>query len=495
MKILALNPPFLKGFSRESRSPAVAKSGTFYYPMWLAYSVGYLEKSGHEVLFLDAPGAQLNLDQVLEKTLAFGPDLAIIDTSTPSIYSDIETAVALKKAVPGLFTVLVGVHVSALPAETLGLSERLDAVAFGEYDETLLDLAEKLSEGRFDERLRSIKGLAFRSSSGAVVKNAPRPFITDLDAFPLVSGVYKKHLDISPYFYGHSLYPLVVIMTGRGCPFRCTYCVVPQVLQGHTYRKRSIASIGEEFRYIRDNFPEVKEIMIEDDTLTADKNRCRELSRELIDNHLTSIPWSANSRADVDYETMVLMKKAGCRLFCVGFESGEQAVLDSIQKGTNIETIRHFVKDAKRAGIMIHGCFMVGNRGETPATLEKTLRFAKELNPDTAQFYPIMVYPGTSDFAYFKGKGWIVSNNFREWITPEGLHSSTVSNPDLPYEALVAFCDRARREFYLRPRYLFFKALQGLRHPYEAQRNLKAFSKFWGYLFKGRKPDVPAPAR
>ena len=108
MKILALNPPFLKGFSRESRSPAVAKSGTFYYPMWLAYSVGYLEKSGHEVLFLDAPGAQLNLDQVLEKTLAFGPDLAIIDTSTPSIYSDIETAVALKKAVPGLFTVLVG---------------------------------------------------------------------------------------------------------------------------------------------------------------------------------------------------------------------------------------------------------------------------------------------------------------------------------------------------------------------------------------------------
>jgi radical SAM superfamily enzyme YgiQ (UPF0313 family) len=184
------------------------------------------------------------------------------------------------------------------------------------------------------------------------------------------------------------------------------------------------------------------------------------------------------------------MRKAGCRLFCVGFESGEQAILDNIQKGTNIETIRRFVKDAKRARIMIHGCFMVGNRGETPATLRKTLQFAKELNPDTAQFFPIMVYPGTSDFAYFQEKGWIVTDDFRKWISPEGLHSSTVSNPEMPYETLVEFCDRARREFYLRPRYIIFKILQGIRHPKEAKRNLKAFSKFWGYLFKKSKPDV-----
>jgi anaerobic magnesium-protoporphyrin IX monomethyl ester cyclase len=484
MKILALNPPFLKGFSRESRSPAVAKSGTFYYPMWLAYAVGYLEKSGHEVLFIDAPAAQLTLDQVLKKAIAFAPDLAMIDTSTPSIYADVETAVTLKKHLDNLFTVLVGVHVSALPAETLALNNQLDAVAFGEYDKTLADLAEKLSIGRTDELLGSIAGLAFHSSNGAIVKNSPRPFLTELDDFPLVSSVYKKHLDIKPYFYGHSLYPLIVIMTGRGCPFHCTYCVVPQVLQGHAYRKRSIASIVAEFKYIKDNFPEVKEIMIEDDTLTADKSRCRELSRELIDKKLISIPWSANSRADVDYETMVLMKKAGCRLFCVGFESGEQAILDNIQKGTDLETIRRFVKDAKRAGIMIHGCFMVGNRGETKATLEKTLQFAKELNPDTAQFYPIMVYPGTSDFSYFHEKGWIVTDDFRKWISPEGLHSSTVSNPDLPYEILVKFCDRARREFFLRPRYIVFKIIQGIRHPNEGQRNIKAFLKIWSYLFK-----------
>jgi anaerobic magnesium-protoporphyrin IX monomethyl ester cyclase len=491
MKILVLNPPFLEKFSRESRSPAIAKSGTLYYPMWLAYAVGYLEKKGHDVLLLDAPATGLTMNDVAGKVEEFSPRLAVLGTSTPSIYSDVETGKTLKLRVPGLFVVLVGVHVSALPKETLELNREIDAVAFGEYDATLADVAKKLESAKNDEILRSIAGLAFRTSDGAVVQNEPRPFIEQLDDFPFVSGVYKKHLDIRPYFYGHSLHPLVVIMTGRGCPFHCTYCVVPQVLQGHKYRKRSIESIVGEFAFIRNNFSEVKEIMIEDDTLTADKDRCAELSRMLIKERLTSIPWSANSRADVDYPTMRLMKSAGCRLFCVGFESGDQSILNNIRKGTKIDLIDRFVKDSKRAGILIHGCFMVGNRGETPETLETTLAFAKRLNPDTAQFFPIMVYPGTSDYSYFKDKGWIVSQNFRDWITPEGLHSSTVSNPDLPYERLVRFCDRARREFYLRPKYLIFKLFQSLRHPSEAKRTLKSFSTFRSYLFK--RTSVAAP--
>jgi anaerobic magnesium-protoporphyrin IX monomethyl ester cyclase len=488
MKLLALNPPFLNKFSRESRSPAIARSGTLYYPMWLAYAVGYLEKLGHEVLLLDAPAHNLSIDDVLRKVKDFNPHMAFLGTSTPSIYSDIETGVMLKRSIPHLFIVLVGVHVSALPLETLELSKEIDGVAFGEYDATLAEIAQKLTNSKDDETLRSIPGLAFRASDGSIIKNAQRPFIENLDDFPFVSNVYKNHLDITPYFYGHSLHPLVVIMTGRGCPFQCTYCVIPQVLQGHKYRKRSIPNIVEEFAFIRDNFPGIKEIMIEDDTLTADKERCAELSRSLIREGLTSIPWSANSRADVDYQTMKLMKSAGCRLFCVGFESGDQTILNNIRKGTKIDIIERFVKDAKRAGIMIHGCFMVGNRGETPETLKTTLAFAKKLNPDTAQFFPIMVYPGTSDYSYFMEKGWIVSHNFREWITPEGLHSSTVSNPALPYERLVEFCDNARREFYLRPRYLLYKLFQSIRHPSEAKRTLKSFATFRGYLFRRSSP-------
>lgn len=483
MRIVTINPPFFPKYSRESRSPAVAKSGTLYYPMWLAYATGYLEKAGHDVTLIDAPAQCLDSETLIPKIQEMKPDLIVLDTSTPSIYSDVEFGEALKKALPSVFIILVGVHVSALPVETLQISPLIDAVAFGEYDATLVELASKMSSGTKDEAmLRCIQGLAFRTEKGELVKNESRPFIQDLDDIPMVSSVYKKHLDISPYFYGHSRYPIIVIVTGRGCPFHCTYCVLPQTMQGHQYRKRSIKSIVDEFRYITENFKDVQEIMIEDDTLTADKHRCREFSQALIDAKLNRIPWSANSRADVDYETMKIMKKAGCRLFCVGFESGDQTILDNIKKGTNLTKIRMFVKDAKRAGILVHGCFMVGNRGETKDTLCKTLRFAKELNPDTAQFYPIMVYPGTSDFQYFEEKGWIISHDFRKWLTDDGLHSSVVSNPDLTYDELVAFCDHARRTFYLRPRYILSKLVQTVTQPSEGKRIVKNFQTFFKYL-------------
>jgi len=509
MKILALNPPFLPKYSRESRSPAVAKSGTLYYPMWLCYAVGYLEKAGHEVILIDAPAAGMSAEEVIRAVREFEPEIAILDTSTPSIYGDIAVGEELKRVFPDIFIVLVGVHVSALPTETLALSQKIDAVAFGEYDETLVELAgtlSKLSEVNTDnpagtddtstqttkeepiapknDALSAVRGLAYRDGAGQIHKNEARPHIEDLDDIPFVTEVYHKFLDITPYFYGHSRHPLVVIVTGRGCPFQCTYCVLPQTMQGHKYRKRSTESIVQEFLYIRDNFPNVKEIMIEDDTLTADRKRCRELAEALIATGGHRIPWSANSRADVDYETMCLMRKAGCRLFCVGFESGDQTILDNIKKSITLEKITTFIHDAKRAGILVHGCFMVGNRGETKETLETTLRFAKELNPDTAQFYPIMVYPGTSDYEYFGEKGWIVTNDFRKWLTEDGLHSSVVSNPDLSYEELVAFCDRARREFYLRPTYIFAKFKQMITSPGEAKRIIKAAWTFFRYLLQ-----------
>ena len=108
MRIAAINPPFLPKFSRESRSPAVTKSGTLYYPMWLAYAVGNLEKHGHEVLFLDAPAQGMGLEEVKTKVISFAPHMAVFDTSTPSIYNDIKAAVEIKAALTDLFVVLDG---------------------------------------------------------------------------------------------------------------------------------------------------------------------------------------------------------------------------------------------------------------------------------------------------------------------------------------------------------------------------------------------------
>jgi radical SAM superfamily enzyme YgiQ (UPF0313 family) len=479
MKILALNPPFHPRYSREQRSPAVTKSGTLYYPMWLAYAVGLLEKHGYPIMFIDAAARCIGMEKVLARCRSFQPDVVLLDTSTPSIHNDAAVASDLKTNFPDAFIAMVGVHVSALPQKTLEEAPAVDAVAVGEYEHTVLEMVRAL-ENR--EGLETVKGLAHKSGDRVLV-NPRREYLQDLDSLPFVSSVYKKHLDHTRYFYSHSKHPIVTIITGRGCPFRCTYCVYPQVMHGRKYRPRAVEKVAEEFAYIHENFPDVREIMIEDDTLTLNRGRSRALARALIDRGLNRVPWSANSRADLDYETMALLKRAGCRLFCVGYESGNQEILNNIRKGTSLDRIRAFARDARRAGIMVHGCFMVGNRGETRATLEQTLRFALELEPDTVQFFPIMVYPGTEDYDWNREKGHLVSEDFSTWVTPAGLHNSVVSNPDLTYETLVDFCDAARRKYYLRPKYILRKLLQSIRDPWEAKRNLKAFHRFFRHLF------------
>jgi len=482
MNILILNPPFLPKFSREQRSPAVTKSGTLYYPMWLAYATGVLEEEGFDVRLVDAPAQGKGPGDVIDLVRDFQPAMAVIDTSTPSIYNDVAIAARIKEIVPGCTTVLVGPHVSALPEETLGLDPAIDVIARGEYDYTLRDLARAVEKGTDFE---SVQGITFRRD-GKILRTQDRPLIDDLDQLPLVSKVYQKHLHVRDYFYAICQHPEVTIITGRGCPHHCTYCVYPQTFQGRRYRARSPESVLEEFEYITRTFPFVKEIFIEDDTFTVERNRCREICRRLIQAGIR-ISWTANSRADVDFETLKLMKQAGCRLLCVGVESGNQQVLNNIKKGMSLKRIRRFFRDAKRAGILVHGCFLVGNRGDNRQTLEETLSFAKELNPDTAQFFPLMVYPGTEAYQWAKKENNVLTEDFSQWVTKEGLHNCVVKMSDLTNADLVAFCDRARREFYLRPGYVVWKLRQVIFHPSEFKRTAKSLKTFVKYLFRGTK--------
>jgi len=478
MKILTLNPPFFRKFSREQRSPAVTKSGTLYYPMWLAYATGVLEEEGFEVRLVDAPAQGQSLEDVIRLVKDFHPDMAVIDTSTPSIYNDIKVTAEIKGMCPNCTTVLVGPHVSALPEETLRLDAAIDVIAREEYDHTLRDLANILKK---QGDLQDVPGITYQRN-GKIYHTPDRPFIENLDRIPFVSKVYARHLNIKDYFYAICQYPEVTIITGRGCPHRCTYCVYPQIFQGRRYRTRSPENVVEEFLYIAEIFPFVKEIFIEDDTFTVDRKRCQEICQGLI-KEKNRISWTANSRADVDFETLRLMKEAGCRLLCIGVESGNQDVLNNIKKGLSLSRIKGFFKDAKKAGILLHGCFLVGNRGENLHTLEETLKFAKELNPDTAQFFPLMIYPGTEAYQWAKDGNLIQTEDFSQWLTAEGLHHCVVNLPGLTNEQLVAFCDRARREFYLRYRYFSWKLKQVLRHPSELKRTAKSFKTFYRYLF------------
>lgn len=480
MNVLFLNPPFIGKFSREQRSPAVTKSGTIYFPMWLAYAAGYVESQGFEIDLVDAPAGGASLEQVLEHARKFQPAVAVVATSTPSIVSDVAAAARLIADSPALKVILVGTHVSVLDRESLDLDRAIFAVARREYEETVLQACRAIRDGGDPAE---VAGLTWRRSDGEIVRNPDRPFLDDLDHLPFVARTYHKFLDFRNYFSSIARYPQVTIITGRGCPYGCQFCVYPQTQMGRGYRFRDIELVLDEIAYILENFPGLQELFFEDDTLTAHPQRCREFCRRILERGL-KFSWTANSRADIDAETLTAMKSAGCRLICVGVESGSQAILDRIGKGITLEQIGTFFRDARRIGILIHGCFMVGNPGETRETMEATLRFAERLNPDTAQFFPIMVYPGTKTYDWARENGYLETNDFTRWLTPDGLHNCVVSTADLSSAELVRFCNRARRHFYFRPGYLFSKIKQMLVSPEERRRTFKSAMTFKNYVFR-----------
>lgn len=490
MKVLFLNPPFHPRFSRESRSPAVAKSDTLYYPKWLSYATGVALQNGHEADLVDAPAWEVNTRYIIDRIRQKGIEAVVCDTSTPSIVNDLRVVQELRQQLPALPVCMVGRHVSVLAEQTLRSAPYLDYVAVREYEYTVRDWLAALASGA---SMENVDGLVWRNRRGEIVRNKPRASIENLDELPFVTEVYKRYLRIEDYFYGHSLHPLVVFDTSRGCPFQCSFCVYPQTFSGHIMRYRSVANVADEFDFVARELPQVRTVMLEDDTFIINRHRTLDLANELI-RRGNRIPFDSNCRADIggDVELLKTLHQAGARLFCVGFESGDDTVLKHMKKSLKLSKADAFVDACRQAGIMVHGCFMVGNLNETHETMEQTLTLAKRLNPDTAQFFPIMVYPGTSAYDEAKQKGYIASEDYSKWLTEEGLHNSVVNLPGVTHQELVEFCDRARREFYLRPGYLFYKLGQSFRDFGELKRNLKGFAKLSRYLVRGSFPKSEA---
>jgi len=517
MKILCLNPPFKTDhgrFSRTSRSPAITKSGTIYYPIWLCYAAGVLEEAGHDVKVIDSCAYGHDLEKTLQLVAEFRPEIAVLDTSTPSIYEDIRAGAEIKKILPDCFLVLMGTHPSALPEETLQLgngnivpsdtflekegigkqplkkSKMIDAIAVGEADYTVRELVQKLTEADLhkvqtdmtyrDNILSTVDGLAYGVEDKVCV-NKPRDFIKNLDELPFVSGVYKKHLDTKKYFFAASDYPEVQIMTARGCIGRCTFCVYPQTIHGWQYRTRSPGNVADEFEWIVNNMPEVREIGIEDDTFTGSQRRVIEFCKKLMKRNI-KIKWYCNVRVDLKYETMQWMRRAGCVLVTVGYESANGEVLKNINKRISSEMILEFSKNTHKAGLLVHGCFMAGNRGDTRETLEESLKLSLKLMDDTMQFFPLMAYPGTKDYEWAKREGLLTVKDYSEYVTEDGYHNSTIRMHDMSGDEIRQWCDYARRKYYLRPKYIFYKLTQQVRHPSEIRRTVKATKRFIKFL-------------
>ncbi|CAD6490152.1 MAG: Ribosomal protein S12 methylthiotransferase RimO [Candidatus Argoarchaeum ethanivorans] len=482
MKVYLLNPPFVPRYSRNSRWAARCRGGALYYPIWLSYAAGVLENNGHRVRLVDAPAWGWNLENVKEDIKNFSPDLIVGESNFQSLTNDVGVIKKIKTEI-GAVSVLVGPPVSQFPERIL--NDGVDIAARFEYDFTIRDIAESIEDG---SGLENIKGISYKKNGG-IAHNPDRKFSTseELDEIPFVSKVYKEHLNIKDYFLGHTLYPMVQIFTGRGCPNQCTFCSWPETLMGRKHRVRNVENVVDEFEYITKELPEVKEIFIEDDTFTIGKNRIKEVCSEIKRRGL-DITWSCNARANLDYESMKAMKDAGCRLLDVGYESGNDTILKNIKKGITTNDSRKFTEDAKRAGLMILADFIFGMPGETKETAEQTIRFVKEIKPNIVQFSVATPLPGTEFYDYVKENGFLLVDDLDESLDKDGFQKCIVSYPDFTKDDIENYVDRGLKEYYLSPSYIPVAMRNVLRKNglHELKGMVKSAKVFLKYMGRGR---------
>ena len=477
MRVLFLNPPHKFKLSRDSRWPEFTKTETLYYPFWLSYAAGVAMEAGHDVLLIDAIARKWSFSETIRAIKNFSPELTVIETTTPSIISDMEFVGKLKKSIKTKIA-LVGTHVSALPEETLKKYKNVDFIARREFDYTVKELIEYLEKNK---ALSGVLGLSYRKGK-RIFRNKDRPFIQNPDELPFVSEVYKKFLNVRDYRYALARHPMIQIWSSRGCPNYCTFCQLPQSFDGRIFRPRSPENFVEELEWIKNNMPEIKEVFIEDDTFTIDKARVLRICDLILEKGLKII-WSVNVRADLEYSLMKRMKEAGCRMLIVGYESGNQQLLNNVRKGITLVQAERFTEAAKMARLKIFGCFMIGLPGETKETVYRTLNFAKKLNPDMAFFQQAVPFPGTEFYEWCKKNRYLTAKNWDDWLDKNGQLDFIVSYPQLSNREMKELRDKIALEFVFSPRFIVQMVKNNL-HPYEVLRLMNVVKSYGKYLIK-----------
>lgn len=474
MKILALNPSYGEGLCKSQRWFSKTRGRVQRHPDYLCQAIAVLEEAGHECKFIDGAAKGTSFDETMREVKSFRPDLVVIQTTTPSIYSDIEYAKKCKEMV-GCITTMVGAHVTAEPEDTLKKANGgLDAVLRGEYDYTLKDIAD-------GKNIEEIDGVSYYRN-GEVISNPDRPLIEDLDSLPYPAW---HHIDPYDYHDAGKLYPFITLISGRGCEARCTFCLFPQVMYGRRYRCMSPTRVVDEIEYDFKLFPYLQEIMFEDDTLTLKRHRerlaqiCEEICRRKL-----KITWSANARPDItELDILRLMKRAGCRMLVVGFEFGDQDLLNRVRKGITLEQMRIFTENCRKVGIRIHGCFMIGGPGETRETAMKTIKFAQSLKIDTVQFTGLCPYPGTEFYKWCKEKGYLVPQDWPEWVDKNFEQRAIINFPQLSVHEINELVDEGLKRFYLRPAQMI-RMLKNISTLADLRTKIYGFKSFLDYFYK-----------
>ncbi|MCW4015414.1 MAG: cobalamin-dependent protein [Candidatus Bathyarchaeota archaeon] len=436
VKIALVNPPTLKGVYRHQ----------LYLPIGLAYLAAVLEENGHEVTVMDCPALHMDNEDLRKKLSSFEPQIVGITSMTPTIQSALLAAQVAKEACPEATVVLGGAHATFMD-EQLITEQAIDIVVRGEGEKTILELAQNVSNPK---ALNSIEGITFRNN-GQTVRTPNRDLIQNLDELPLPA---YKHFSLEKYrLFGRKILPII---SSRGCPFQCSFCVTSRMF-GKAFRARSPKSVVDELEWLKDVHG-ADAFTFYDDTFTFDKKRALDICQEM-KNRKIKIPWDCQTRVDqVSKDMLQTMKEANCQQVFFGIESGCQQMLNTMKKRTSIEQNEQAIKWAKETGLFVAVPLIIGYPGETKDTFKQTLEFIRKVQPDDAYICVATPYPGTELRKTVENNGWKMSSNWSQYdtITP------VFENPLLSSEDITKIRSKFYNSFYS-PTYVIRQSIKGLK--------------------------------
>jgi anaerobic magnesium-protoporphyrin IX monomethyl ester cyclase len=464
MRVTVANPPWPgEGFGARSdvRWPHKRKDKYIEYPIYLAYTVAVLEEAGLDPSFIDAIMDELDIASFAQRVVELDPALLVMECSTPSIRHDLETAAAVKKALPGIKVALLGSHSTFFHQEILRENPAVDAIVRGEFEITVRELARAMEQG---SDWSAVEGLSYRNGEDIVV-NADRPLIEDLDRIPFPARHIVKSIGYRAAIYSGE--KCTAVVSSRGCPFQCTFCVWPNTLYGHGFRARSATNVVNEMEEIEKKYG-IDEIYFDDDTFTVDRQRVLDICRMVRERNL-HLSWICQARVDtVDREVLQAMKEAGCHYILFGIESGSPEMLAIMKKRITLDKAREAIRLCNEVGIKTQAFFLFGIPGETKETIQQSIEFAKELGASTVQFAVAIPQPGSPLYQQCVENGWLIYKDWEDFAACQAM----VETPQLTREETEKARVRAYREYYFRPQFIVREALR-IRHPRDVKRLIR----------------------
>ena len=469
MKVVISNPPWETdsgyGCRSNTRWPHTRKDKYLIFPIYLAYTAAILEKSGVETVLVDAVAEEYDSAGFISRIKKENADICFIETSTPTIEQDLKNALAVKKIL-NVKVFLFGTHATVYHRQILESNPGIDGIIRGEFEFTIKDIS-------LGKELKNIDGLTYSDKNSVIQINQDRPFVVDLDEFPFPAWhcfdmkKYESHLYRSPS---------AMMITSRGCPFQCTYCLWPDVMYGHRQRFRSAENVCDEMETLIEKYG-VKEIRFDDDTFALNPKHvlaiCDEIEKRGINK---KIQWTCFGHIAQDDEKLYRrLRRAGCFKIDFGVESGSPKILKYMKKSLNPAKARRVVKMCKAAGLQVYCDFMMGFPHETKEDIEMSIDLARSLDCDFIQVSFVVPYPGTRMFA----DG--VRENFL--IDPYNWESYAACAPkintgEISPESLDKLYRLFWRKFYLRPGVIFRRLRKAIVSKDEFVRTWKGFISF-----------------